>query len=94
MSAVALRISSTLLLRAILRLPEDVTLKSAAVEAEADGWPVLALTVDMPDAPADAVSVDVTYTRSGDVPDPLKVTGYRWLREDGSEIRPESVARP
>jgi hypothetical protein len=91
-SDVTLRISGTLLLRAILRLPEDVTLKGAAVESEGDGHPVLSLTVDVPVAPEDAASVDVTYTRQAGLPDPVRVTGYRWLREDGTEIQPSSAA--
>jgi hypothetical protein len=86
---VALRIGDALLLRAILRLPESVTLQDAAVVREPDGVPVLVVTVDMPDAPSGAASVDVTYMRRTSVPDPVQVTGFRYFREDGSEIEPE-----
>lgn len=85
MSLTRLRVSDTLLLRAMFRLPEEVTLEAADIERTPAG-PVLVLTVDLPGAPAEAATVDVTYTRRHDIPDPVKVTGYRYFREDGTEI--------
>jgi len=86
MSLASLRISDTLLLRAMFRLPEDVTLQDARIDRDAAGAPALVLTVDLPDAPEGAVTVDVTYTRRHDIPDPVKVTGYRYFDADGTEI--------
>jgi hypothetical protein len=82
---VCLRVSAELLLKMMFRLPEEASLEDASVERDG-GFPVLLLTVGMPDAPPDAVSVDVTYTKRNDLPDPVQVTGFRWYREDGSEI--------
>jgi hypothetical protein len=86
MSLTRLRVGDTLLLRAMFRLPEDVTLEAAEIERTEHGAAVLLLTVDLPDAPPAAVSVDVTYERRTDMPDPVRVTGYRYFREDGTEI--------
>ena len=86
MSLTSLRVSDTLLLRAMFRLPEDVTLHDAHVDRDGNGTPTLVLTVDLPDAPEGATSVDVTYTRRHDIPDPVKVTGYRYFDPYGTEI--------
>lgn len=87
MSKVQLRISDTFL-QAVFRLPDAVTLDSAAVRHPDGGTGpcVLLLTLDMPDAPPDAALADVSYTRQAGLPDPVQVTGYRFFRDDGTEI--------
>lgn len=82
MSHIQLQISE-LLLRSILRLPNEVTLEAAAI---ADGAPVLLLTVNMPDAPREATAVDLTYMILHDIPDPIRLAGMRYTRADGTEI--------
>ncbi len=84
-SLVHLRISADLLLGMMFRLPDGMSLEDATVERDG-GARTLLLGIGMPDAPPEAASVDITYTRRNDIPDPLQVTGFRWFREDGSEI--------
>lgn len=84
-SLVRLKISADLLLGMMFRLPDGMTLEGATVDRDG-GWPVLLLTVSMPGAPAEAATVDITYTKRTGIPDPVQVTGFRWFREDGSEI--------
>lgn len=94
MSLITLRISDTVT-QDMFRLPEGVTLEGAAVERPCgpEGPRVLLLTVDMPDAPPEAASVDITYVRYNGLPDPVQVTGIRYLREDGTEIREARLSR-
>ncbi len=82
---VRLKVSADLLLGMLFRLPDGLSLEDATVERDG-GWPTLLLTVRMPDAPAEAATVDVTYAKRTGIPDPVQVTGFRWFREDGSEI--------
>lgn len=91
MTLVRLTVSPEVLLRAWLRLPENVTLEGASTTGAAFGNSSLSLAVEMPDAPEGAASVDLTYLRLPG-PDPVQLTGMRWLREDGSEIRPQLVS--
>lgn len=77
--------------RAMLRLPESVTLTGAFCEtfdwcgtAHPD---VLVLLADFPDAPDGAVAVEPVYTKLGGVQDPVSLTGLRWLAADGGEIK-------
>jgi hypothetical protein len=89
-SLIQLRISEQLI-RAILRLPDDVTVRDAEM---AHGPPVLLLTVDMPGAPAGAASAALGYTVAHGFPDPVQLTGMRFTREDGTQITAPAAGQP
>jgi hypothetical protein len=81
-SLIQLRVSGHLV-RSILRLPDDVTIEAAELDPHG---PALLLTVSMPAAPPEAASVDLAYAVRHDLPDPIRLTGMRFAREDGTEI--------
>jgi hypothetical protein len=79
-TAVQLTISDPALI-GLLRLPQDTETAGASFS---DG--VLTLTLEMPDAAPGAVSMEPQYTRASGWPDPVSLTGIRWLDADGQEI--------
>lgn len=90
MSVVALRVTAELL-RAILRLPEDMSIVDATAEAFAtvDGASdlMVVLTVDAGDrAPAGAVDMAPSYRRDPGVPDPIRLHEVCWTSAAGEHI--------
>lgn len=80
MTAVKVHVAGELLIRHLLRLPQDAVLKDAAVADR-----MLVLTVDVPIVPGEADSMVPVYTRRTDIPDPIALTGMDWYR-DGQRL--------
>lgn len=93
MSLVHLRISSQAF-RFALRLPEGTTIAGLATRPDLMPQPAgeIVVVLDMPDAPEGAAYCDPVYTRQAGLPDPVTLTGMRWFRADGSEIKQETGA--
>lgn len=90
MTTVALRVHADAL-RAILRLPADMTITNAAAEAFAtsDGGSdlMLVLTVDAGNrAPTGAVDMAPAYVRDSDQADPVRLREVCWTTADGQHI--------
>jgi hypothetical protein len=81
-------------LRSALHLPDDVVFAAAGTERHFSHLPgepaadTLVLTVDLPDAPADAAEALGEYEHSGHR-DPVEFKRFRYYRADGTEIKPE-----
>lgn len=82
MSVVTVKLADTLLIRSLLGLGPDASLKGAWMDLLGPNSFAVSLRVDMPDAPAGADQAVLTY----DGPPP-KLTGITWLR-DGKPIDP------
>ena len=84
---VLLAVSEQLLLDIILRLPEGTRLAGAEVQH----WPAprLVLHLEMTGVPEGADQVEPQYERDTTAPDPVQLTGLRWIR-GGDEITPRA----
>jgi hypothetical protein len=92
MTLVQVRVTDVAL-KALLRLPDDVSLVTAAGEALPGDPPLsarsLLLVLDMPGAPDGAMQAEPVYTRQpGD--DPVALAGMRWYDAEGGQIPSDS----
>lgn len=90
MSVVALRVHADAL-RAILRLPDDMTITAATAEAFATTGGgsdlMLVMAVDVGDrAPAGVVDMAPAYVRDTDAPDPIRLREVCWTTAEGEHI--------
>lgn len=77
-------------LRDRLLLPEDAKIAAAGTIQRFSGGPgdadVLVLTVDMPDVPEGAASVEAVYVNSGHR-DPVEFERFVFRAADGTEVK-------
>jgi hypothetical protein len=69
------------LLRMMFRLPNDVRIVGALVDANG----LVTFSVDAPHAPANVVAMLPVYRRDGEHPDPVSLVEIRWQHADGTE---------
>ena len=88
MSGVRVLIAAPLL-AGMLRLPAHIEVIGADAEYDPDGsLRAIGVDLDVPDAPAGAATMEPVYTRASGWPDPVTLTGIRWLDADGREVTP------
>jgi hypothetical protein len=87
MATVSLKVTPDAI-RAILRLPDNMTITGARVDTltlhDGGTLPLLVLDLDAPSAPPNAVELAPSYERDGTAPDPIVLREVVWTHADGT----------